>query len=350
MPVRSAVNSPLEKAIRERIARDGPMRLDAFMEMAVTHYYATRDPFGAQGDFTTAPEITQMYGELLGLWAADAWTKLGRPPAFTLLECGPGRGTLMADALRATRIVPGFHTAARIVLLETSPVLIEKQKKSLAAYDMSWVNNLEHPIIQSSDHPIICIASEFLDALPIRQWKIENGQWHEKVITIENDKLIFSHSPVFHDEENRKEGEVLEFSPAREGFVRDLCALLKRRSGAGLFIDYGHDRQEYGDTLQAVKDHGFVPVLEMPGECDLTSHVDFAALKRVAMEESCAAHGPVSQGVFFENLGVGQRATQLGQETEAERLSNPLQMGELFRVMAVCHDSSLDVCGFQDNA
>lgn len=346
--------TPLEHIIRQRIAAEGPMDVGTFMALALGHpehgYYMTRDPFGREGDFTTAPEISQMFGELLGLWAADAWMKLGRPERFDFVECGPGRGTLMADALRAARKVEGFHAAARVTLMEISPVLKEKQRQALAGYNAQWVNTLNHPLIRSSNHPLILLANEFLDALPIEQFQYEGGEWRERIIRInEQDELFFSASPrrrpgpIERPQEwipafaGMTDGDVFEFAPAREKFVADVCCLLKQRHGAALFVDYGHEGG-FGDTLQAVKRHEFVPVLDDIGNADLTSHVDFAALKLVAEENCVNVFGPVGQGRFLEALGLRERAAALGQGAEMARLAAPEHMGRLFKVMALCHD------------
>ena len=335
--------TPLEKIIRERIARDGPMDVAAFMELAVTHYYATRDPLGAKGDFTTAPEISQMFGELIGLWAADVWLKLGSPPAFQLIECGPGRGTLMADVLRAARKVPGFVDAAQIVLIENSPVLIEKQKLALKDFKVVWTDSLGHPHINSSGAPLILLANEFLDALPVRQ--MIGGK--ERVVIVKNGHLAFEPTG----------GTPREVSPAREAFTRQTAKLLKARRGAALFIDYGYEGPAEGETLQAIREHKFVGALEYVGEADLTAHVDFGALKTVAREEGVKTGGPAGQGDFLFRLGINERANVLlGAARNAEqrsaiasslaRLTEPEQMGRLFKVMALWHDDNLAVDGF----
>lgn len=354
------MNGNPDRHIRALIRDHGPMDVGTFMNIAIGHYYATRDPFGAAGDFTTAPEISQMFGELLGAWAADTWMKLGCPSPFMLIECGPGRGTLMADALRATRKVPGFHEAMEVHLIETSPVLKKKQGELLGAYDPQWHDAL------TADKPFILIANEFLDALPIRQYQFSRGQWHERVLGLdENNDFVFGLSPSPasrrstpspHRGEGRGEGAVFEMSPARESFVENLCDLLKQHTGAALFIDYGHDVSACGDTLQAVKSHQFVPVLSDIGEADLTSHVDFAALKRAAQGKDAAVHGPAAQGAFLERLGIRERAAALSRPATVEqresimaalgRLTGPSHMGRLFRVMGLCHDENISLSGF----
>ncbi|HEY8191572.1 MAG TPA: SAM-dependent methyltransferase [Alphaproteobacteria bacterium] len=339
--------TPLEQIIRQCIAAEGPMGVGTFMALALGHpeqgYYMTRDPFGRAGDFTTAPEISQMFGELLGLWAADVWIKLSRPARFDFIECGPGRGTLMADALRATRKIEGFHAAAHITLMEISPVLKAKQQDALKEYKVQWIDGLNHPVIQSSNHSLILLANEFLDALPVEQWEFKDGEWQERVIEVnEQDGLTFTTSPRRKRESRRiltrvTEGDVFEDSPAREEFVRDVSIILKQRQGAALFVDYGHEGG-MGDTLQAVRSHKFVPVLEEIGNADLTSHVDFAALKLIAAENGVDVLGPTGQGRFLETLGLRERAAALGQSAELARLAAPENMGRLFKAMALCHD------------
>jgi len=322
------------------------MNIGDFMTLALGHadhgYYMTRDPFGRAGDFTTAPEISQMFGELLGLWAADIWIKLGSPTKFQLIECGPGRGTLMADALRATKNVPGFHAAAEIVLLEISPVLKKKQQEALHQYDVTWVDELSYPAIQSCAAPVILLANEFLDALPIEQWEYVGNEWRERVLVIdaENNNLSFSNSDQHKPETitvtgQAKTGDVYETSAARAAFVCSVAKIIKKRRGGALFVDYGHEGG-IGDTLQAVQSHKFAPVLKDIGNADLTSHVDFSALKNAITEG--AVYGPVTQGAFLVNLGLRERAKALNQEEERLRLSAPGQMGRLFKVMALCHD------------
>ncbi|HTK85128.1 MAG TPA: SAM-dependent methyltransferase, partial [Patescibacteria group bacterium] len=322
--------TPLEKTIRERIAAEGPMDVATFMELAVSHYYATRDPFGAKGDFTTAPEVSQMFGELLGAWAVDVWMKLGRPK-FQLIECGPGRGTLMMDALRAAAKAPGFLEAAQIFLVENSPLLTEKQKTLLKDYKIEWVENLNSPIIQSSSEPVILLANEFLDALPIAQKAGEEP----RTIIVDRGRLKF----------DPPRGEITETSSVRENFVREVAKLLKARTGTALFIDYGYEGPATGDTLQAVREHHYISALDFVGEVDLTAHVDFMPLKKAGMEEGMLILGPVAQGDFLRRLGIAERADALLQNAKDmkqrgevaaahARLTSSSQMGRLFKVMA----------------
>lgn len=347
--------SPLEELIRAQIAMNGPVDVGTFMNLALGHpqhgYYMKRDPFGQGGDFTTAPEISQIFGELIGAWAADIWAQMGRPEKFILLECGPGRGTLMADALRATRRVPGFHGAARIVLMEMSLKLRDRQVQALADYDVAWVDGLDDRLIAMTDMPVICIANEFLDALPVRQFVRHEGVWHERVIGVVDGALAFGLSPPVDAPSDGAQDGIYEIAPARNAFVRDLSARLARGGGAALLIDYGYERSAPGDTLQAVKDHEFAPVLADIGDADLTAHVDFQAIAQAA--GGMAVYGPAGQGDFLRNLGIGIRAEMLKARGDAaaidsavRRLTDAGEMGSLFKVMALCAGPQLKPAGF----
>lgn len=312
--------TPLERALRERIAREGPITVEAFMEACNEYYYATRDPFGAEGDFTTAPEISQMFGELVGASLADAWVRAGKPPEAVYVELGPGRGTLAVDALRVLRSA-GFSGKAHFV--ETSPTLREMQKSALP--NASWHESTE----QLPDAPFLLVANEFLDALPIRQ--MVDGT--ERRITVAGGGLAFD-----------RDGEIVELSPARERAVSAVAGRLVKNGGIALFIDYGHERSGKGDTLQAVRRHGFSPVLADPGEQDLTSHVDFEAAARAATSAGAQVSSLVEQGQWLQGLGIETRATGLKRanpnrasevQSALERLISADRMGRLFKVLAI---------------
>lgn len=346
------MGSLLPDLLRARIRESGPVDVGAFMELALGHpeygYYVTRDPLGAGGDFTTAPEISQMFGELLGAWAADVWRRLGEPRPFALVECGPGRGTLMADALRATAKVPGFHESLCLHLVETSPVLKDRQKAVLEAFAPRWHESLD---AIPEGMPVLLLANEFLDALPVRQIVRTREGWAERVVDMDAScAFVFGLAPAPESlpplvRFPAREGDIAEISPAREAFIRALCRRLKTQRGAALFVDYGYGNSAPGETLQAVKAHTFVPVLEDVGEVDLTAHVDFGALSVVAREEGVFALGPAGQGVFLERLGIRARAAALSRaaspdqvgeiETALDRLANPARMGGLFQVLAL---------------
>ena len=312
--------TPLERALRERIRSEGPITVEAYMDACNSYYYATRDPLGAPRDFTTAPEISQMFGELVGACLADCWARAGRPADATYVELGPGRGTLAADALRVMRSA-GLDPAVHFV--ETSAVLREAQ--SAAVPGAIWHDDLS----DLPDRPLLVAANEFLDALPVRQ----HVDSIERRVTIAAGGLAFD-----------RDGEIVETSPARDDAVSALAGHIAKNSGAAVIIDYGHAKSGPGDTLQAVHAHAFAPVLDNPGEQDLTAHVDFEALARTAVAAGAEVSPVVGQGEWLNRLGIGSRASALAkshpdraQEIDAarRRLCDEDQMGKLFKVMAV---------------
>ena len=273
--------------IRATIAERGSITVEQYMQLALTHpdlgYYMNRDPFGATGDFTTAPEVSQMFGELIGLWTAEVWSSMGSPDPVRLVEFGPGRGTLMSDALRAARIVPAFRNALDVRLIETSPTLASMQHELLVdcGVAVSWAQSLK----DVPDGPAIIIGNEFLDALPVRQFVRVSGQWRERTVRLNGDgKLVFdvADKPEPYIRANAANGEVLEVNPSGHRLMFELGARLTKQGGAALLIDYGHAITSYGDTLQALRAHRYVDPLAAPGDCDLTAHVDFAAMARSA--------------------------------------------------------------------
>lgn len=332
--------NPCETRLKDMILQNGPIDVGTFMTLAIGHYYSTRDPFGVKGDFTTAPEISQMFGEMIGAFLADSWIKMGSPSPVLLAEAGPGRGTLMADILRATKNVPGFHAAIRIHLIEMSPVLIDRQRGALKDYDVAWTDRLEN---LPEGLPLLFVANEFLDALPIRQFQFQDGAWFERLVGFDGEKFVFGLAPAPYPLPGGRAGDVFEIAPQREGFVKGLAARIRAQGGVALLVDYGHDRHGPGDTLQAVKDHQYVDVLSHIGEADLTSHVDFESLARAA--ENVAVYGPVGQGNFLKAMGIELRAQRLNQPVALERLT--VQMGQLFRVVALCHDEKIQLAGFE---
>lgn len=334
---------PLERIIREMIASEGPMRLDRYMAMCLGHaehgYYMTRDPLGVQGDFITAPEVSQVFGELIGVWAIAAWTAMGAPGVFNLVELGPGRGTLMADMLRAaSKVAPGFTGAARVHLVETSPVLRERQRATLGQA-VVWHDRFE----DVPEGPLLLVANEFFDALPLRQFERRDGAWHERVVGLQGDRLVLGLVPADIGSTGR-DGDIIEWAPARSGVARLVGERLAREPGMALIIDYGHTRSAFGDTLQALKGHQPVSILESPGECDLTAHVDFEALARALVEGGAAVYPILNQRAFLLEMGLQQRtailasradpATRARLERQMTRLAGPDQMGNLFKVLA----------------
>lgn len=337
----------LREILLRRIAATGPISLADYMTECLLHprhgYYTTRDPFGAPGDFTTAPEISQMFGELLGLSLAQAWLDQGAPDAFVLAEPGPGRGTLMADILRATARVPGFHAAARLHLVEASPALRAVQQQALP--QATWHDRLDQI---PGDLPLYLVANEFFDALPIRQFVRDGSGWRERMVGRDGDRLVFGLSaPVpLADLEPRlddtRDGDMVEISPALPALAGEIGARIAENGGAALIVDYG-GRGSTGDSFQAVRGHAKVDPLAEPGAADLTAHVDFGALAAAAAPARCA--GPVPQGVFLERLGITARAQALATrlsgaalETHVaahRRLTHPEEMGDLFKVAAL---------------
>jgi SAM-dependent MidA family methyltransferase len=349
--------TPLEEELRRLIALEGPISVERYMDLCLAHpahgYYRTRDPLGAAGDFTTAPEISQMFGELIGVWAANVWSTIGSPAAFRLVELGPGRGTLMADALRALKVLPAFLEACSVHLVETSPALRERQRAALegAGVPLHWHERVD----EVPDGPVIAVANEFFDALPIRQYVGTARGWCERRVGLVEDRLAFglSAEPEPAIRAPVREGAVLEVSPAAVAVARALSRRIAAQGGALLAIDYGYlergDETGGLDTLQAVRAHAYADPLADPGEADLTAHVDFQALAAAGLAEGAAVHGPATQGEFLRALGIEVRAASLKKRasgTQAEaidaavcRLSGGAkgEMGVLFKVLGLAH-------------
>ena len=347
------------KTIREQIQRHGYISVADYMNAVATDYYARGDVFGRGGDFVTAPEISQAFGEIVGLWAAVTWQQMGSPRHVHLVECGPGRGTLMADALRATKGAHGFVTAAKIHLVERSPALRALQKKTLSNHDITWHDDLA----TVPDGPVIIIGNEFLDALPVRQYQRTNDGWAERVITLDGrGELTFSTRPADNIPipiplaVTAEVGAIFEFSEAITALVKHIANRIARNSGAALLIDYGHSASGLGDTLQAVKGHSYRNVLTSPGEADMTAHVDFAHVKAMAKSAGVCVFGPIEQGIWLRQLGIGLRQVQLARGKPADvaqtieqgvrRLTEPHGMGVLFKVITLADPSLPRLEGF----
>jgi len=312
--------TPLERALRDRILGEGPITLEAYMDVCNSYYYATRDPLGMHGDFTTAPEISQMFGELVGACLADCWVRAGSPAGTRYVELGPGRGTLAADALRVIRsagLEPPVH------FVETSPVLRDAQARAVA--DADWHDDLS----TVPDGLLLVVANEFLDALPVRQF----------VAGVER-KVVIAGGGLAFD----RDGEIVEDSPVRDRAVSAIAKRLAAAGGTALIIDYGHPRSAPGDTLQAVRGHCYAPLLDKPGEQDLTAHVDFEAVAKAALAAGAAVTPVVTQGQWLERLGIKERAKALASrhperleeiESARRRLCDSGQMGQLFKVVAI---------------
>lgn len=349
------MTTPLEAEIAAIIAQDGPMSLERYMDLALMHarygYYKAKLPIGARGDFVTAPEIHQMFGELIGLWAAEVWQMLGAPARVNLIELGPGRGTLMADMLRVARIVPEFRKALGVHLVEASETLQDEQRRTLAGEQITWHADIE----TLPEGPSIIIANEFFDALPVRHYLRGRDGWHERLIGLDTDgKLCFGLAPGAEPAilADAPEGQVLEIGVIAQRVMSRLADHLAHESGAALIIDYGYVTTTGGETLQGVQGHHYADPLRAPGETDLSAHVDFAALAKAAHAAGADVHGPVTQGTFLTRLGIQQRAEALKRKADSAqaaaidqalaRLAMPgpvagaqASMADLFKVLAV---------------
>lgn len=344
--------TPLAQELARLIRDDGPISVSRYMALCLGHprhgYYMKQDPFGAGGDFTTAPEISQVFGELIGLWAATVWRVMGEPASLRLVELGPGRGTLMQDLLRAARVLPGFREALSLHLVETSPVLREKQREALASSGITpqWHERVE----QALDGPAIILANEFLDALPLDQFELTPEGWRERLVGLDGEgQLVFglAGEPDPAISLPAPVGSVLEQPAAALDLVATVARHVAAEGGAALFIDYGPAKSGFGDTLQALREHRFADPLAEPGDADLTVHVDFARMAAAGLRAGAAAHGPVPQRDFLLALGLQERVEALSRRAtpaQAEALSagaarlvetGPTAMGELFKVLAV---------------
>ena len=312
--------TPLERALRERIRAEGPITVEAFMEACNSYYYSTRDPLGAAGDFTTAPEMSQMFGEIIGAALADVWKRAGTPVGAVYAELGPGRGTLASDAVRVLRSF-GWH--GDVHLVETSPVLRDMQRSAMG--EVEWHDSPD----ELPDKPLLLVANEFLDALPVRQF----------IGGIERRVIIAAGGLAFD-----RDGDIIEDSPSRDEATRSIARKLVDRGGVALIIDYGHAQTAHGDTFQAMRRHRYAPVLDSPGEQDLTAHVDFGAAARAARGAGAAVTKVVTQGEWLTRLGIEARAQALSRANpdraadigaDLRRLTSPDEMGSLFKVMAV---------------
>ncbi|MFN3387499.1 MAG: class I SAM-dependent methyltransferase [Allosphingosinicella sp.] len=323
------------------------------MAEANAHYYATRDPLGASGDFTTAPEISQMFGELIGLWLADLWDRAGRPEGAACVELGPGRGTLAADALRAMRaagLAPPVH------LVETSPVLRRAQAERVP--QAAWHDDLS---TLPADVPLLAVANEFFDALPARQLVATEAGWRERHVALDGERFVPVAGPpvpasaIPDHLRDAPPGTVIETAPAAAAVIGDLAARINMQGGALLCIDYGHDRTAAGDTLQAVARHAYADPWEAPGSRDLTVHVDFQSLADAAARAGARVFGPIGQGAWLGAMGIEVRARALAAAaphragevaTARDRLVSDGEMGRLFRCLAVLAPSWPRPAGF----
>jgi NADH dehydrogenase [ubiquinone] 1 alpha subcomplex assembly factor 7 len=333
--------TPLGRRLAAEIEERGPIGVDRYMAECVVAYYAGRDPFGRGGDFTTAPEISQMFGEIIGLWMADLWDRAGRPARVNLVELGPGRGTLMADLLRAARALPAFAGAIRVHFVETSRVLRAAQVERVPT--AVWHDDLaEVP----RDAPLLVVANEFFDALPIRQEVRVDSEWQERRVGVSGDAFAFT-----------PEGSAIrETAPARAEYAGALADRIAADGGAALLIDYGYEGPAEGDSLQALAAHAAADPLAAPGEHDLTAHVDFTALAEAARAAGARVSPLALQGPFLLALGIEARAERLSRGLDPEarhaiagamrRLTLPQAMGSLFKVLAFTHKGWPEPAGF----
>jgi NADH dehydrogenase [ubiquinone] 1 alpha subcomplex assembly factor 7 len=357
-----SLTASLKDRLRAEIAQSGPISVADYMARCLHDpqdgYYAIRPALGADGDFITAPMVSQMFGELIGLWAVETWTRMGRPAAFVLAEMGPGDGTLMSDALRAARLAPDFLAAARLCLVETSAPLRELQAGKLADGPLtaSWTDRLE----QLPDGPLILIANELLDCLPAKQFVRVRSGWAERRVGLDDKgALIFGLTPTMARPglpEDADEGSLWELSSAQQTLGAAIGARISGQGGAALLIDYGRDAPGPGDTLQALVRHRKVDPLACPGEADLTVWADFPAVLQAARDAGGETAGPLPQGDFLQRLGLGQRVAALTRsrpglaetlERQRARLAEPDQMGTLFKACAV-HSPGLIPPGFDE--
>jgi len=356
----------LKQRIIRQIGLTGPVSVADYMAMCLfdpdAGYYTTREPFGREGDFITAPEVSQMFGELAGVWCVSAWQAMGSPAAFILCEMGPGRGTLMQDVLRtALKLAPDFIAAAQIRMVEISPRLAQIQKETLAASGLEIQWHAQFGDLPSG--PLVLLANELFDAIPVRQYVKSGGRFVDRIVTVDDGgNLAFAAGsgsidtallPAGHS--TAPDGSIVEFAPARSALMQDIAERLHRARGAALLFDYGHLHQGFGDTLQALRSHKPVDVLDTPGEADLTSHVDFAMLAKAARSEGCTANA-MTQGDFLIAMGLLDRAGALGRgkpaafqeqiRADVERLAGPDQMGTLFKVLCIA-DSATHLFPFE---
>jgi NADH dehydrogenase [ubiquinone] 1 alpha subcomplex assembly factor 7 len=360
----------LEERLRRLIIEHGPISVARYMTLALAHptsgYYPTRDPIGAGGDFVTAPEVSQLFGELIGLALVSYWLELGQPERVALAELGPGRGTLMADLIRASRVVSSFVAAATVHLVETSPILRERQAAALQGLPVFWHDGIDG---LPKDRPLLLVANEFLDALPVRQFMRLGARWHERLVDVDEQGrfrfVVARHATPFPEAVggvvgDAPEGTVLELGPARQALAEAIARRILEQGGAAILIDYGSAPESpLADTFRAVRRHMAVDPLLAPGEADLSAHVDFDAAARAAGSTGAQIYGPLPQGIYLERLGAGQRLERLlhnatpAQRAELasgyRRLVAREAMGELFKVLAITAPGGPVPAGFVED-
>ena len=349
----------ISDVLGKRITRDGPISVAKYMEAVAKVYYAGGNVFGKNGDFVTAPEVSQIFGELIGIWCVTAWQALGQPRNLNLIECGPGRGTLIADALRAIKeVAPSFLESASVHLVERSQSLRKQQEKLLEIYNIEWHKDFS----TLRNGQVIIIGNEFLDALPTRQFEKTNLGWCERLVNYKHKEFSYclDSNPTKMIDETYDDaclGSIIEYSEAVEDFIRQMAQLCMDEHGVGLMIDYGHIQSGIGETLQALRNHAYHPILKEPGTADITAHVDFALVEQAARSMGVEIWGPLEQGLWLTRIGANVRQTQLcaGKSTEdikairsgVRRLVEPSSMGSLFKVIAFAPPGVGPLAGFK---
>ena len=360
--------APLLADIKRLIKTSGPLPVWRYMQLCLTHpehgYYIARDPLGREGDFITSPEVSQMFGELLGLWGASVWRTIGSPLTLRLIELGPGRGTMMADALRALRVLPPMYESLSVHMVEINPVLRKKQMAALSdAPNIQWHASLD----EVPQGPAIIFANEYFDVLPVHQMVKGDDGWHERVVDIDGGQLVFgvSATPTPRFDvllpplvRAAPVGAIFEWRPDAE--IMSIATRVRDQGGAALIIDYGHERSDAGDTFQAIARHSFADPLKYPGRVDVTAHVDFEALARAAEDVGARVHGPVTQGEFLRRLGIEARAVNLMAKATAEvsdGIASALKrlteggrggMGSMFKVIGVSSPGLTELAALSD--
>lgn len=361
-PPKMPINS-LEDRLKTLIKTQGSISVARYMAACLYDpeggYYVTRGKLGRDGDFITAPEVSQMFGEMLGLWAVQTWMDMGSPAEFNLVELGPGKGTLMADALRAAHVSDAFTQAANITLVESCEPLKTAQRAALAGHKVNWVSRIG----DIPDGPMVLLANEYLDCLPIRQFVRMKDGWHERLVGMKDDKLIFGVAPrpitsdtvIPESLRDADEGALVEVRPQAQAVISSLASRFRKHKGMATFIDYGPLTSEVGDTLQAIRNHEKVDAFSTPGDADLSARVDFAELARQAVDDGLVVHGPTEQGTFLKSLGIDIRAAHLIRANRAtgakivderDRLTQTDQMGSLFKVITFAADNMPKPTGF----
>ena len=363
------LNDHLIKLIRLH----GPISISSYITEALTNpkfgYYVNQTPFGKEGDFITAPEVSQMFGALIGLWFADIWLKMKRPVKVHLIELGPGKGTLISDLIRVLDVLPDFLNTLELHLVEASPQLIEVQKEALKTFKgkITWHETVKTALTaaEGDDMATFVIANEFFDALPIRQFQKGDLGWHERMVTVDEKgdglSTMLSPFPVPDAElpdhlKNAELHSVIEVSPMADYITRLISEHIKRNTGAALFIDYGYNEYRTGETLQAIEKHKFVDIFERPGYADLSSHVNFRKISDLAKQSDLKTYGPAMQGKFLTDIGIAERVQILNKSATSKqqkdilsalkRLIAPDEMGTLFKVLAIISDPDLEIAGF----